>query len=73
MTDAQLLSPLLSVPVLTGPLLALTIAGVALLAFAGGYLIGHWHADPDRYRDDPTQPEQPNRPARRTRTDDPTT
>jgi hypothetical protein len=29
-------------------LLALSIAAVALLAFTGGYLIGHWRSDRDR-------------------------
>jgi hypothetical protein len=37
--------------VVNGTLLALSIAAVALLAFVGGYLIGHWQADRDRGRD----------------------
>lgn len=30
---------------MTLPLLALLMAGAILLAFFGGYPIGHWHAD----------------------------
>lgn len=43
---------------MTGPMLALAIAAVALLAFAGGYLIGHWRADRDRQVDASQEPTQ---------------
>jgi hypothetical protein len=33
---------------MTGPMLALAVAAVGLLAFTGGYLIGHWRGERDR-------------------------
>ncbi|MFC8797016.1 hypothetical protein ACFT2C_04740 [Promicromonospora sp. NPDC057138] len=44
------------------PMLALLVAAVALLAFFGGYLIGHWHADQSRDRAEQTWKAPPARP-----------
>ncbi|MFJ3408205.1 hypothetical protein [Promicromonospora sp. NPDC090134] len=45
---------------MTWQLMALLMAGAILLAFFGGYLVGHWRADRERVPGRPTQ--QPPEP-----------